>query len=187
MANPTAGVVKLAGRMSPAGVRVQLTNRTRTFLQDVRVDLVADNDLIATEWSQSDPGDPVELFDMPIEWGKRSFTHLFSIGRYSQTAITTPANLHGIVLVKNAKPVYLTMNMKSLRPEETHISDDDEVVLVMVSDTPPDSVTLRWRVTAQDVNDIFEGACEVPVRSLDWRDPIRFILYGEESAEDCDE
>ena len=184
MANPTAGVVELAGRMNPDGIRVQLTNRTRTFLRDVRVDLVADCDLIATEWIQNDPDDPVELFDAPTEWGKRSLTHLLGGGRYSPSAITTPANSHGIVLIKNAKPAYLTMHMGALRPEETHISDDDEVVLVMLSDTPPDSVTLRWRATAQDVNDIFEGTCEVPVRALDWRDAMRSILYGEESAQE---
>lgn len=184
MANPTAGVVDLAGRMNSSGIRVQLTNRTRTFLRDVRVDLVADGDLIATAWIADDPDDPVKVFHAPMEWGKRSYTHLLGIGRYSPSASMTSANSHGIVLIKTAKPAYLTMHMEALRPEEAHISDDDEVVLVMLSDTPPDSVTLRWAVTAQDVNDIFEGTCEVPVRALDWRQPIRTILYGEQPAQD---
>lgn len=184
LADPTAGVVQLAGRMSPDGIRVNLTNRTRTFLRDVRVDLVADGDLIVTEWIPSDPDDAVELFDAPVEWGQHSISDLIGVGRYSPSAITTPVNSHGVVLIKIAKPAYLTMHMETLRPEETHVSDDDEVVLVMLPGTPPESVTLRWRVTAQDVNDIFEGTCEVPVRALDWRDGIRSILYGAEPVED---
>jgi hypothetical protein len=183
MADPTAGVVALAGRMSPNGIRVQLTNRTRTFLRDVRVDLDADGDLIATEWRRHDRDDPVELFpDAPIEWGRWTMSDLLRAGAWN--SITTSATPHGMVLIRNEKSACLTMHMDSLRPEESHVSDDDQVVLVMLTDTPPESVTLRWRVTAEAVNDVFEGTCDVPVRALDWRAPIRSILHGEEPAEE---
>lgn len=180
--NPTTGVISLAGRFNDEGIRVRLANRTRTFLRDVRVDLLADGEVIATEWVENDTEDPVALFDPPIAWGKRSLTHLLSTGRY--TAHTMPANSHGIVLIKEAKPASLVMNMSALRPEEMHVSDDDEVVLVMLSDAPPSSVSLRWRVTALDVNDVFEGTCEVPVRARDWRGAIRSLLYGEAPVDD---
>ena len=106
--------------MSPDGIRVHLTNRTRTFLRDLRVDLVADGELIVTEWVENDPDDAVEIFDAPAEWGKRSFGDLIGVGRCSYSAITTPVNSHGIVLIKIAKPARLTMPMKALRPGERH-------------------------------------------------------------------
>lgn len=182
LADPTAGVVALAGRMSPTGIRVHLTNRTRTFLRAVRLDIEHEGDLIATEWIGHDRDDPIEVFpDTPIKWGQRTISHFLKRSDFS--SIRTSANPHGVVTIRSEKPAYLTMHMDSLRPEERHVSDDDEVVLAMLTDAPPESVILRWRVTAQDIHDVFEGTCEVPVRALDWRGAIWSILGGDEAAE----
>jgi len=72
------------------------------------------------------------------------------------------------------------MMMDSLRPQEEFVSDDDEVVLVMVDDADPGSaVTGSWRMTAGDVNDVYEGEFSIPVRYRDWREPIRELLTDE--------
>ena len=78
------------------------------------------------------------------------------------------------------------MHMDSLRPEENHISDKDEVVLVTLGDEPPETVTVRWRVTAQDINDVFRQA---PSRSKFGQSHRRLsnrsgrILHGRQGPE----
>lgn len=47
---------------------------------------------------------------------------------------------------------------------------------------PPSTVTVRWQVTAQDINDVFEGTVDIPVKPLDWRAPIQTLLRGDGSA-----
>lgn len=108
---------------------------------------------------------------------------MFNLGRLHTADVRMPHGRHGIVDIRQEKPAYLAMHMQSLRPEETHVSDDDEVVLLMFVNEAPSAVTARWRVTAQDINDVFEGTVDIPVKTIDWREPIRAILHGDEQAQ----
>jgi hypothetical protein len=93
----------------------------------------------------------------PVDWGKRMISTMFDLNRLRTSGVAIPQSRHGIVDIRQQKPPYLTMHMESLRPEETHVSDGDEVVLLMFGTEAPSTVTAGWRVTAQGINDIFEG------------------------------
>lgn len=180
--SPVEGVVPLAGR-AHMGIRVRLINHARTFLRDVRLDLIIEEYVIATDWSPDDDELPIDLFpNRPVDWGKR--ISMFDLGRLHTSDIVMPQSRHGILGIRQEKPPYLTMHMDSLRPEETHVSDDDEVVLLMFSAEAPSTVTAQWRVTAQDINDVFEGTVDIPVKPVDWRELIQAILHGGEQAND---
>lgn len=181
LTSPEKGIIFMAGRFHK-GIRVHLVNHSRTFLQDARLDINIEEGVIATDWSHEDRELPVDPFpNRPIAWGKKTFS-LLGLGRFDTPEVTLPPGRHGIVDIRQEHPAYLTMRMDSLRPEETHVSDDDEVVLLMFSTEAPSAVTAHWRLTAQDVNDVFEGTVDIPVKLVDWREPIRAILRGDEQT-----
>lgn len=177
---PTTGVVDLAARLLP-GVRVRITNRTRTFLRDVRVDIKIHGDVLAVDWLEEDRDAGIDLFpELPLPWGKATISHLLPDIRTPHLPSFAPPNPHGIVQIKQETPAALCMSMTSLRPEEVHTSDADEFVLLMVlhDDEAPEAVTGGWRVTAEDVDGVLEGDFSVPVDYRNWREPIRQLLQG---------
>ena len=182
LASPAEGIILMAGRFHD-GIRARLVNHSRIFLRDARLDINFEEGVIATDWSHEDRKLPIDPFpSRPIEWGKKTFG-IFGLGRFNTPDVTLLSDRHGLVDIRQGHPAYLTMRMDSLRPEETHVSGDDEVVLLMFStEAPPSVVTARWRVTAQDINDVFEGSVDIPVKPIDWREPIRAILYGDEET-----
>jgi hypothetical protein len=175
--SPTHGVITLAAHVHD-GIRVRLHNLTRTFLRNVRLDILFEGDVLAADWEHLDKNDPIDLFPTrPRDWGSETF----AVGLALRDAgVTHAQEIHGVVQIKRESPAMLTMRMDALRTEEEHVSDDDEVVLVVFTDSPPETVTARWRVTAQDMNDVFEGTLEIPVIALDWRDAVTKALYGDD-------
>lgn len=177
------GVIKLAARVHD-GISVRLRNLTRTFLRDVRLDLMVEGDVLAADWERIDKSDLIELFPTrPRDWGSESLIVGLTTMQHFSSNVTRAQQVHGVVCIKREAPAMLTMHMNALRPEEEHPSDNDEVVLIMFSDAPPETVTARWRVTAQDINDVFEGTLEIPVIALDWRDAIAELLHGDEEED----
>ncbi|MBV1855782.1 hypothetical protein [Catellatospora tritici] len=180
--SPTVGVVALAARVLE-GIYVRLHNRTRTFMRDVRVDILFEDEIVATEWEYQSENDPIDLFPtMPSDWGSEIWNT--SLGNSDLRSLVASAPVDGGVEIKRETPAMLAMNMKALRPEEDHIGDLCEVVLIMFAESPPESITARWRVTAQDVNDVLEGTAEIPVLAFDWRDKIAKLMKGADEDED---
>jgi hypothetical protein len=175
---PLRGVIDCAGVLLD-GSRLRLRNLTRTFLRDVRLDVLFEADVVAAEWERFDPTYPPDIVpNKPRDWGTDTVNLALA---YSGLGVGTRArNLHGVVQIKRGSPAILTMHMDALRPEEEHVSDDDEAVLVMFSEAPSEPVRARWRVTAQDINDVLEGTLEVPVVTLDWRDAVQRMLNGDD-------
>lgn len=175
-ANPAAGVVRAMARFR-RGIQLRLVNHTKTFLRDVRIDLELEGDVLAVEWRPEDKDKGINLFaGRPKDWGSESFAAIGLIPRLDNV-VAPVRSQHGIVLISQERPARLTMRMDALRPQEEHVSDDDEIVLVLVVSSDPGSpVRGRWRLTAADVNDVFEGHIEIPVAYQDMREPIETIL-----------
>ena len=92
------------------------------------------------------------------------------------------------------------MHLQSLCPELTHVSYPEDVVLrafraaagrtrVLVGACDnlltfdidlPGTVAARRRMTAADIDDVFEGTVDIPVKRIDWREPVETILLGDE-------
>jgi hypothetical protein len=181
-ASPTEGLVSTAGRFL-SGVRVRVNNRTKTFLREVRIDIEINGNMIATEWLDPEPEYPIDLFpDSPINWGKKSlYTDIAGIGMLGRAAPTYPRSRHGIVDIERSEPVRLVMMMDDLRPQQEFVSDEDEVVLLMIVDeAPAEAVTGTWRMTAADINDVYQGEFTLPVSYRDWRGPIAKLLGDED-------
>lgn len=174
-ADPTGGVVLAAARFRP-GIRLRLVNHTKTFLRDVRIDVELEGDVLAVEWQPEGRADGINLFPgRPKDWGKESLV-IGLMPRLDHVAVPSRSQ-HGNVSISQKHPAGLTMRMDTLRPQEEHVSDDDEVVLVtVVSSDPGGPVRGRWRLTAADINDVFEGQVEIPVAYKDMRAPIEAIL-----------
>jgi len=180
VAAPVDGIVSTAGRLF-AGVRIRIKNRTKTFLHDVRLDIGINDSVRATDWLDPERGEPIDLFpDSPIDMGMKDLSQSIALAGVAARSATFPRSRHGILDIRRGEPAKLVMMMDSLRPQEEFVSDDDEVVLVMVDDADPGSaVTGSWRMTAGDVNDVYEGEFSIPVRYRDWREPIRELLTDE--------
>jgi len=180
VAAPVDGIVSTAGRLF-AGVRIRIRNRTKTFLHDVRLDIGINDSVRATDWLDPERGEPIDLFpDSPIDMGMKDLSQSIALAGVAARSATFPRSRHGILDIRRGEPAKLVMMMDSLRPQEEFVSDDDEVVLVMVDDADPGAaVTGSWRLTAGAVNDVYEGEFSVPVRYRDWREPIRELLTDE--------
>jgi hypothetical protein len=180
VAAPVDGIVSTAGRLF-AGVRVRIKNRTKTFLHDVRLDIGINDSVRATDWLDPERAEPIDLFpDSPIDMGMKDLSQSIALAGIAARSATFPRSRHGILDIRRGEPAKLVMMMDSLRPQEEFVSDDDEVVLVMVDDADPGSaVTGSWRMTAGEVNDVYEGEFSIPVRYRDWREPIRELLTDE--------
>lgn len=177
--SPDRGIVTLTAQLC-GGIQVRLRNLTRTFLRDVRLDIAFEDNVLAADWEEFDKKEPIELLPgRPEDWGSRSWISDVRLGVGRSNTIS-PVNTHGLVLVKRERPAMLTMHLSSLRPEEEHVSDDDEVVLVMTSTPSSEIVRARWRVTAQGINDVFEGGVEIPVSCHDLRDPIAGLIRSKD-------
>jgi len=186
LANPAAGVVEIAARAVP-GIQVRVSNRTRTFMRDVRIDIAIDDDTVAADWLDPEVETGVDLFpDRPVAWGRKTISSFLanSIGRVSPTVYAR--SRHGVLDINKVSPPLLTMAMDSLRPEEVHLSGDDEVVLLLiVSEEPTEPVTGRWQLTAAGINDVFKGQFTLPVEHRDWRQPIAsFLTHSEEDEKE---
>ena len=180
VAAPVDGIVSTAGRLF-AGVRIRIKNRTKTFLHDVRLDIGINDSVRATDWLDPERGEPIDLFpDSPIDMGMKDLSQSIALAGVAARSATFPRSRHGILDIRRGEPAKLVMMMDSLRPQEEFVSDDDEVVLVMVDDADPGAaVTGSWRLTAGAVNDVYEGEFSIPVRYRDWREPIRELLTDE--------
>lgn len=178
-AAPTRGVLEMAGRALP-GVSLRLHNMGRTFLRSVRVDINFDAPIVAVDWAQEDRDEPVEFFpDRPNDWGRYGLADSLRMASFDNVVVRR-RGVSEVLQQASTGEGALTLYLDALRPEEQFASDEDQVVLVMLDGAPPSQVTAHWRVTAEGVHDVFEGDFEMPVRRLDWRDPIRANLFGED-------
>ncbi|KAB2806982.1 hypothetical protein F9L07_28530 [Pimelobacter simplex] len=167
--DPFAGPLALAAHQLD-GLQIRVTNRTRTFLRDVRVEIEFDAPVRALEWLS--PLEDDEEFDVlpgrPKAWGTDTIGALggYSFGRVSSSIpVRSP---DGVTKIESALPARLGLSFQDLRPETTRLSDDDDVVLVMLPVTVAvESITARWRLTAAEVHDVFEGEFEVTVKHVD--------------------
>ncbi|MFT4265576.1 MAG: hypothetical protein QM572_19515 [Nocardioides sp.] len=184
-ANPVGGVHDLAAAIF-TGIQVRVTNLTRTFLRDVRVDIEIGDDVAALWWEEPDDaqnlnGLPAEV---PLRWGTDSFSA--SLARLGVASPTAPLNRDGLLRIEGAQPARLSLFLKTLRPEEAFTSADDDVVLVIVSDdgTASNLVSGRWKLTAGDVHDVFEDGLTFEVAHLDWNEPMRKLLRLDQQDEE---
>jgi hypothetical protein len=139
-------------------------------LRDVRIDIEFDGSVRALDWEDPEETDRTELFpDRPADWGSESLVGL--IGR-STVPFPAIANRHGLLRITHDRdPAKLALSLDLLRAEETFVSDEDEVVLVLYTERETsDPITGHWRLTAGDVHDVLDGSFSVPVDYRDWTD-----------------
>lgn len=165
--NPMSGIAEIASKLFQ-GVRLRASNPSRTFLKDVRIEIELPDDVVALEWSE--PDDDLAVFpDRPKSWGGDSFV----IPYLPQLSNISFPNRDGVLRTFETPQRRLSVALKSLRPEDIFVSDDDEVVLVSFVESvdgerADENVQLPWRATAGDINDVLDGTLEVEVRHVDW-------------------
>jgi len=165
--NPASGLSDIASKLFD-GIQLRASNPSRTFLKDVQIEIELPADVIALEWSE--PNDDLSVFpDRPKKWGGDTFL----IPHFPHLSNISIANRDGVLRAFETPRRRLSVALKSLRPEDTFVSDDDEVVLVSFVESGREERTdtklqLPWRVTAGDVNDVLDGTLEVEVRHVDW-------------------
>lgn len=171
--DPALGLSGLAATFL-AGIQVRVVNPTVTFLREVRIDIDLPNHIRALDWR--DPEDSPKPFpDRPKAWGSDSYA-LF----VPQLAEITPIawDPDRRVEFESAKPSHLSLTMKVLRPKETFLSSDSEVVLAFFVLTPGSGEPFvgNWQLTAGDVDDVLTGELKVAVAARDWTEPLRALL-----------
>ena len=174
LADPASGVAQIVARLA-VGFRLRVANSVKTSLRDVRIDIEFDDAVQALEWEDPDDDGPVALFpDRPIDWGRDSFASL--IGAGIARPFLPVGRDHGILRITQIFPARLSLSLDLLRAEETFVSDEDEVVLVIYVDAEMDQpITGRWRLTAGDVHDVLDGTLSIPVDYRDWIDAIAHL------------
>ena len=185
LADPAFGVDEIAARLAVA-VRLRVTNPVKVSLRDVRIDIEFDGLVRALDWEDQDEDPPVTLFpDRPLDWGRDSFASL--IGASIADRFLPAGGSDGVLRITQKLPAHLSLSIDLLRAEETLVSDEDEVVLVLYVDAEPaESITGRWRLTAGDVHDVLHGTLSVQVDYRDWTDAIARLTGGQPEGSDHD-
>jgi hypothetical protein len=173
--NPDDGVTELAA-MVCEGISLRLSNRTRTFLRDVRVDIDVASGTRALAWREKKENGEAVLFpNQPENWGSATFAAMLGNREWVQDSVGSVRG-HGLLRIDTESPARLSMSMDALRPEENYRTADDEVVLVQFLETgAEESVSGRWRLTAGDIDDVLEGDFAIPIRYIDWREAIAAV------------
>lgn len=182
VADPTAGVDLIAARLA-VGIRLRVANPVRTSLRDVRIDIELDGSVRALDWEDPDEDKPVTLFpDKPVDWGRDSFASLIGAGIGDR--FLPVRSDHGVLRITRTSPAQLSLSLDLLRAEETFLSDEDEVSLVVYVDAETDqSITGRWRLTAGDIHDVLDGTLTIPVDYRDWTQAIAHLV-GDDPPEE---
>lgn len=177
------GVRQCAGHIRE-GVRLRVVNNTDRYLRGVRIEITLESPAAALDWADPHDVRSVSHFPgAPADWGTETFSRRL-VRPYIPASDFRPARTHGVLRIASGSPAAVAMEMDDLRPQETFLSDDDEVVLVILADQV-DGHPIRgtWRMTAEDVHEVFSGEFEVPVQVNDWRKPLTGI-YGQKDSDE---
>ena len=180
LADPVAGSRDLVSHARD-GIRVRVENHTSRYLRGVRIEIDFDAPISATDWN-----DPYDLKyvrpfpEAPKDWG--TDTSLLRLARSNLgSSAHGPVQTHGVVKVIEKFPASLVMEMDDLRSREIFRSDADDVVLAVIAEeVAPGTVRGRWRMTAEDVHEVFSGQFEVALDVSDWRDLLRKWHHSDE-------
>lgn len=178
LADPASGLHELASKLA-GSVRLRLTNPVKTPLRDVQVSLEFDSPVRALYWEDRyKKHERAELFpDRPIGWGQASIAGLLS--PHIIPPYTAP-DTAGQLQITAHSPAQLSLDLNLLRPKATHVSDDEDVVLVLFVDTDfIGPITGRWSLTAGDVHDVLEGELTVDYEYRDWTKAIANVMGDE--------
>ena len=98
----------------------------------------------------------LDLPEPPITWGptRRGFSFPNLIANNFTPGI--PSMYQSPLSWRNSGSIDLVFSIGDLRPRETHMSDDDEMILV-VPRSSETQVRGTWEVTARGHNDIYTG------------------------------
>ena len=180
LADPVAGPRDLVSHARD-GIRLRVENHTSRYLRGVRIEIGFDAPISAADWNDPDDLNYVRPFPRaPKDWGTDTFASILARSSMGSSALR-PVQTHGIVQVAEESPASLVMEMDDLRPRETFRSDADDVVLTVIADeVAPGTVHGRWRMTAEDVHEVFSGQFEVALEVSDWRDQLRRWRHSDE-------
>jgi hypothetical protein len=160
------GAVKaLAGHTLPS-LAIQLTNRARTFFQDVQVTLHIEGSIMGVPyygWSGRIYMTDLALPSPPRRWGPRSnslYNHLLpSLPNYDYPASPPPPSR---LSWRNTKSIDLTLDAGDVRPLAIEVFDEEEIVLYL-TDPAINQIHGNWTITSRGFNEVFTGECVIPV------------------------
>lgn len=174
-------VVEYLGQLLPT-MEVRITNRAKTFFEDVELHLHLEGDVKGTEILQELARRPKD-FDLPSPprpWGDRPNPGPPGLK-------IAPDQLHWAAQMprsfvasnsewKNSGSVDCTIDVGDLRPSGTWHHVDDDLVLVLPAGCA-DSVRVTWRITARGHHDVYEGSFDAPVpTAMDVTPALRGML-----------
>lgn len=162
-------VVEHLGQLLPT-MEVRITNRAKTFFEDVELHLHLEGDVKGTEVLQELTRRP-EDFDLPSPprpWGDRPNPGLPGF-KIAPDQLHWAAQMPGSFVAsnsewKNSGSVDCTIDVGDLRPSSTWHHVDDDLVLVLPAGGA-DSVRVTWKITARGHHDVYEGSFDAPVKT----------------------
>lgn len=145
---------------------VQVTNNTKLFLRNVRLKIHLEGDvrgLHSIEHEGELPDHYLELPKTPRSWGPVEIDPLASVRHPTFVASDyVPSAYQSPLSWQNSGSVELTLDIGDLRPNDTHLFEEDEMVLVVPAGES-DAVQGSWQITADGYHEIYSGRLQVPV------------------------
>ncbi|MBB6174853.1 hypothetical protein HNR23_004913 [Nocardiopsis mwathae] len=162
------------------GTRVRTCNLSSTFTENVLVEIHLEGPVEAIEAVVPHDLDPAgQLPSPPTEWGPKPAELLPGLHRalHNTSYVPSPSLFRRGISFENGGSTTLRLELPALRPQTTHNSDDDEVVLV-VRDADLPEIPGHWRITARGHHRVYEGELTIPVKTIDATDALRTTLLA---------
>lgn len=171
LGDPAHGLESYATQIT-RGIAIRVRNHSRVSLRDVLIEIEFTEPVRAIEWQGQDK-ESLRLFpDRPLEWGMDTAflapVHLAAVRGLARV------NRDGGIGIELKIPAQLSVSLSILRPEQTYVTSDSEVILVLLGSSSVDGpIAGSWSLTAGDVNDVRRGSLAVPVVVSDIGDVLR--------------
>jgi hypothetical protein len=166
-------------------VSISIRNRQESFLEDVALEVHLEGPVRGLERASSDNFDPESLLPRPPRaWGPWVDTSSMLVPGLSREFSYSPSmpSIPGPLSFRNGGSVTIDVQVGDLRPRQTYVTDDDEIVLV-VDDADLTELTGTWRITVRGHHAVYEGTLSVPVVTRDITDVMQGLVRQEDGDE----
>lgn len=166
-----------------APTEVRISNSTRTYLQDVQMDLHLEGPVKFIDYSKSPEEMSLQDLDLPLsprKWGPKANSFDPSSLIYSQAYSFSSSMPRSMVpsntIWKNSGSVDVNISVGDLRPEAVFESNDHESILIIQGDYP-DIIEGTWKATVKNRDDVYSGKIQIKTDPVyDLTEPIKHVM-----------
>ena len=154
----------VAATITPT-ITISVTNRTRSFLEDVALEIHLEGPVRGLEPVEPEDFEPDSLLPSPPRaWGPWvDYSSIIPSGL--STYIPPMPSLPSSISFRNDGSVTVNVDVGDLRPLHTYRTDDD--LVLVVDDENRTELNGTWKITARGHNAVYEGNLVMPVETQD--------------------